>query len=89
MFEVSAFASVLVDEHLVGHGHDTRLQDQMGGIQLQPLVLSKHPLDMYVRSFLGSIHNIWAKLPQDLLIEGRHSKWMRMSKKCKKFLKGQ
>ena len=86
---LNQFAPALISGLSVNHDHSTQTQDRMDGIQLQPCVLSKYPLDIFRRSFLGSIHTIWAKLPQDLLRKGKQSKWIYISKKCKKFLKEQ
>jgi len=45
-------------------------------------------LDMYKRSFLGCIHNIWRKIPQVLTKEGQQTYWMRIKKRVKRFLEG-
>lgn len=37
------------------------------------------------RSYLGSIHNIWAKLPQDKLRDGKNRGWREVTKACKNF----
>ena len=42
-------------------------------------------LDSFKRSYLGSMHKIWAKLPQTLISEGQSSSW----KKVKNFEKSQ
>ena len=85
-----SFAPVLdlVDWHSDGHNRSTTLR-KVGGLQLESLMLSKYPLDIFKRSFLCSIHDIWAKLPQDLeLLEiGHKSGWRKISKKCKQFFR--
>ena len=43
-------------------------------------------LDAFKRSYLGSIHHIWARLPQDLIRRGEAKGWLRIKKACKTFL---
>jgi hypothetical protein len=45
-------------------------------------------LNSFKRSYLGSIHNIWAKLPQDKLRDGENKGWRKVTKACKNFLMG-
>ena len=45
-------------------------------------------LDSFKRSYLGSIHNIWAKIPQDLIRVGSDIGWAKITKRCKNFLTG-
>ena len=35
------------------------------------------------RSYLGSIHQIWAKLPQELVRDGEKFGWEKITKRCK------
>ena len=45
-------------------------------------------LDSFKRSYLGSVHNIWAKIPQDFIRVGSNIGWTKISKRCKNFLTG-
>jgi hypothetical protein len=45
-------------------------------------------LNAFKRSYLGSIHTIWAKLPHDLLRVGESKGWGKVTKACKRFLMG-
>ena len=45
-----------------------------------------YSLDSFKRSYLGSIHSIWAKLPQSLIQLGNNGGWRRITKRCKRFL---
>ena len=45
-------------------------------------------LDSFKRSYLGSMHKIWAKLPQTLISEGLSSSWKKVKKRAKGFLTG-
>ena len=45
-------------------------------------------LDVYRNSFLGSIHKIWCRLPDSLIIEGETKGWNRIKKRAKDFLTG-
>ena len=40
-------------------------------------------LDAYKRSYLGCVHHIWSKLPQDVLRIGEESGWSKITKRCK------
>jgi len=46
-------------------------------------------LDQFKRSYLGSIHQIWAKIPQTLIAEGQKKSWQSIKSRTKKFLTGQ
>ena len=46
-------------------------------------------LDQFKRSYLGSIHQIWAKIPQTLIAEGQKKSWQSVKSRTKKFLTGQ
>ena len=43
-------------------------------------------LDQFKRSYLGSIHSIWSKLPQTLITEGQATGWNKIKKRAKMFL---
>jgi hypothetical protein len=45
-------------------------------------------LDAYKRGYLGSIHQIWAKLPQHITEEGSKRGWRKVTKACKLHLIG-
>ena len=47
-----------------------------------------YSLDAFKRSYLGSIHHIWAKLPQSLVREGENRGWSKVTKRCKLHLMG-
>ena len=66
-------------------GRDTR--GAAAGLQIQSR--SKvYSLDAFKRSYLGSIHHIWAKLPQSLVREGEKRGWSKVTKRCKLHLMG-
>ena len=44
-------------------------------------------LDSFKRNYIGSIHNIWSKLPQEFIIQGAKVGWCKITTKCKKFLR--
>ena len=84
--DLNRFAPSMIDGHTTNHDHDT--QHKLQGIQLEPLKLHKYPLNIYIRSYLGSIHTIWSKIPQDLILRGKQFGWRKISSKCKRFFKG-
>ena len=45
-------------------------------------------LDIYKRSYLGSIHKIWSRLPVGLLTKGEKHGWQKITGKCKEFITG-
>jgi hypothetical protein len=45
-------------------------------------------LDAYKRSYLGCVHHIWSKLPQDVLRIGEKNGWSKITKRCKLHLMG-
>ena len=45
-------------------------------------------LEQYRRSYLGSVHCIWAKLPQTLIQEGERKSWKSIKTRAKQFLTG-
>ena len=45
-------------------------------------------LNLYKRSFLGSIHKIWAKIPAELRSEGESKLWRCVKSRTKKFFTG-
>ena len=45
-------------------------------------------LDIFKRSYLGSIHKIWSRLPLSLLMKGEKYGWRKITKKCKEFITG-
>ena len=57
------------------------------GLQLKSKART-NSLDQYKRSYLGSIHKIWSKLPQTLISEGQVSGWCKIEKRTKQFLTG-
>jgi hypothetical protein len=57
------------------------------GIQLQPVTLSKYPLDSYSRGFMGALPSIWARLPHKLIRRGSEFGWRTITRACKKFIK--
>jgi len=57
------------------------------GLQLKSKART-NSLDQYKRSYLGSIHKIWSKLPQTLISEGQVSGWCKIKKRAKQFLTG-
>ena len=48
---------------------------------------SVYSLDSFKRSYIGSIHFIWAKLPRELVNDGRVRGWRSITRRCKKHLK--
>ena len=79
------FAPQLVNGHHSSHSHHT--QHKLQGAQIHPVRLSKVPLDIFKRSFFGQLPQIWSKLPQDLIEEGKLKSWSKISKRCKQHLK--
>ena len=64
-----------------------RCRHSATGTQLQSR--SKvNSLDSFKRSYLGSIHNIWAKMPQEIIRDGREKGWIKITKRSKEFLMG-
>ena len=57
------------------------------GLQLKSKART-HFLGQHKRSYLGSIHKIWSKLPQTLISEGQVSGWCKIKKRAKQFLTG-
>ena len=60
---------------------------------LQVKAPSKRPkhlgtLDVYRDSAAGSLPEIWAKLPQSLVLQGKEKGWRKITKRCKDFLIG-
>ena len=47
-----------------------------------------YSLDAFKRGYLGSIHQIWAKLPQHNIKRGEEFGWRKITKDCKLFLTG-
>ena len=45
-------------------------------------------LDAYKRGYLGSIHLIWRKLPQELVKQGMEHGWLKIKKSCSMHLTG-
>ena len=45
-------------------------------------------LESYKQSYLGSIHEIWAKLPQSLVSEGKEKSWQSIRVRAKRFMVG-
>jgi hypothetical protein len=82
------FAPELIDGDCIIHSHNTTHKQAMNaGLRLNPLVLHKVTLDLFKESFLGSTHEIWNELPSDLIMAGRRTKWARIEKECKIFLR--
>jgi hypothetical protein len=82
--DLNRFAPILIDGQSFNHGHDT--MHKLQGIQLQPVSFHKYPLNIFLRSYLGSIHVIWSKLPQELIERGEQYGWRKISSKCKQHL---
>ena len=57
------------------------------GLQLENKIKS-NSLNIFKRSFLGCIRQIWRKLPQSLIEEGNQTYWLRIKKRVKGFLEG-
>ena len=57
------------------------------GVQLKSKSKT-NSLDSFKHSYLGSMHKIWAKLPQTLISEGLSSSWKKVKKRAKGFLTG-
>ena len=66
-------------------GRDTR--GAAAGLQIQSRS-GVYSLDAFKRSYLGSIHHIWAKLPQSLVREGEKRGWSKVTKRSKLHLMG-
>ena len=67
-----------------------RCRHTLTGLQLS-LVNSRTEvtsLDSFKRSYLGSVHNIWVKIPQDLIRVGSRIGWVKITRRCKNFLTG-
>ena len=45
-------------------------------------------LDAYKRSYLGCVHHVWSKLPQDVLMIGEKNVRSKITKRCKLHLMG-
>ena len=45
-------------------------------------------LDGFKRGYIGSIHQIWSKIPQEIIRRGEELGWLRIKKACKSFLTG-
>ena len=80
------FTPVLVDSSTgVKRGRESR--HIAPGIQLEsPVRIGS--LDAFKRGYLGSIHHIWAKLPQHVIERGRALGWRNITKTCKLHLTG-
>ena len=57
------------------------------GLQLENTIKS-NSLDIFRRSYLGCIRQIWRKLPQSLIEEGNQTYWLMIKKRVKGFLEG-
>ena len=80
---LNAMAPVVVEVPL----SKKRCRHSATGTQLQSR--SKvNSLDSFKRSYLGSIHNIWAKMPQEIIRDGREKGWIKITKRSKEFLMG-
>ena len=44
------------------------------------------PLDIFKRSYLGMRHQIWSKIPQELIEVGKNKGWNKIIKRCKRKL---
>jgi hypothetical protein len=64
-----------------------RLRHSVLGLQLVSWA-KFNSLNIYKRSYLGSIHEIWSKLPQDMLNIGYDHDWTKITGACKRFLTG-
>ena len=64
-----------------------RLRHSVLGLQLVSWA-KFNSLNIYKRSYLGSIHEIWSKLPQDMLSIGYDHGWRKITGACKRFLIG-
>ena len=77
------FVPELIDHSKIKRSRDSRHAST--GLQL----ISRckvNSLDAFKRSYIGSIHQIWARLPQDLIRRGEAKGWMKIRKACKAFL---
>ena len=43
-------------------------------------------LKLYANGFLGTFHNIWSRIPQNIIINGSIKGWLKIKKICFKFL---
>ena len=62
-----------------------RRRHNLQGLQLMSRS-SVYSLDSFKTSYIGSIHSIWAKLPQELVNDGRVRGWRSITRRCKKHL---
>ena len=68
-------------------------RSRAGGLQIMmvPHPRSKYPssirpLDRFRDSYLGIRHEIWAEIPQELIVKGSEKGWLRIIRQCKSFL---
>ena len=80
---LDAMAPVVVEVSL----GKKRCRHTATGLQLQSRS-GAYSLDSFKRSYLGSIHCIWAKVPQEIIRDGRDKGWVKIAKRSKDFLKG-
>jgi hypothetical protein len=57
-----------------------RSRHQQGGLQLEmPVKPSKYPLECFRRSFLFRMPQIWASVPQELILKYEHLSWCKLA----------
>ena len=54
----------------------------LSGLQLEPIVTAKS-LNTTVRGFHGVLPDIWSRLPQELVIKGQKTDWLKIQTRCK------
>ena len=72
------FVPEFVDQSKL-HKHNTK--DSSKGLQLVDRSNHRSRIS-YDRSYLGSIHKIWKRLPNDLVKEGSKQGWLKIKKSC-------
>ena len=80
------FVPILLDNSVIEGSKRVRDSRHTAlGIQLESRAKT-NSLDAFKRGYLGSIHLIWAKLPQNIIERGRKLGWRKITKACKRHL---
>ena len=64
-----------------------RTRNSLEGVQVVSKVRARS-LNVYKRSFLGALPQIWSKLPVDLIRKGERHGWLKIKTACSDFLTG-
>ena len=64
-----------------------RTRQSIEGIQIARRIKSSS-LDVYRRSFMGVLPQIWAKIPIEIIERGNEKGWLKIKRDCSDFLTG-